>query len=140
MTHLKDRLLGELIGLARATDGSEHLITPETTAAVRSCLAASPENEAELAEQLQTVERCKRAMVPDCFLCANPCGRTSAFDLRELAREPNDVRAAKERIITALCGRPAQIPEPLVYRGLIALGIEDLDAAFLNELADELST
>ena len=38
----QDRLVGALIGLSRAVDNNEHLITPDTNAALLRALTASP--------------------------------------------------------------------------------------------------
>lgn len=139
MNGLKAKLIGELIGLARATDGNEHLISARSTAVIRECLAASPDTEDALNGYLSRVEAVKREMVPDCFLCANPCGRTAAFDLTELESLPSDLRAAKYRILDALlCYAPA-VPETALYRGLVALGMDGLSSEFLNSIADELA-
>lgn len=139
MDSLKAALIGQLIGLARATDGNEHLISDRSTAVIRECLAASPDSNEALRHLLSRVEEVKRNMVPDCFLCANPCGKTAAFELSELEKYPQDVRNSKYKILDALLQSSAKAAEPALYRGLIALGMEGLSPEFLDSIAKELN-
>lgn len=139
MDSLQQRLIGELIGLARATDGNEHLITADSTALVLACLAARPADEDQLQSHLRRVEEIKRSMIPDCFLCANPCGRTGPYNLAQLRREPEDIRQAKQRILEALLQANGQTTEAALYQGLIAIGMEGLTPDFLDSLAREIA-
>lgn len=136
MGPLKMKLVGALVGLARATDGNEHLISEQSTSLLVRCLAAEPADEDELRILMDQVETVKRSMVPDCFHCANPCGKTAAYDLALLEQEPENLRSIKLRILKGLCGTP--VPERLLYQGLIALGLEYPEAAQLQTLAEEL--
>ena len=120
---MEEKLMGALIGIARATDGSEHLITPRVTAFLRRALKEHTAEEAVFDRLLREAEEVKRSMVPDCFLCANPCGRTSDYDLREMQREPAAVRDKKLEIIQALRS-PDALADGAVYRGLFAIGLE----------------
>lgn len=130
-----DRLLGELIGLARATEGNEHLITPAVTAVVIRCLAAAEQPEDNLESLLTLVEDRKRGMVPNCFSCAAPCGRNNAFDLQKLREEPVDIQTKKREILEglqALAADGSERPADVFYTGLIAVGIEGIDPKFLD--------
>jgi len=68
---LREKLIGELIGLARATEGNEHMLTPTTAAAVVEGLAAALPGgccDAEvLSAILDRVDREKRKLVPACY-------------------------------------------------------------------------
>lgn len=137
------RLIGELIGLARATDGSEHLICPSATAVIRQCLTAGPEADLDALKQL--VETEKRKMVPDCFLCACPCGRTAAFDLKRLDKEPEAVRQAKLSLLQgiralAACQGLTVEEECFFYKALVVIGLEGLGEAELPPILQELET
>lgn len=125
-------LLGELIGLARATDGSEHLINPSATALIRDCL--SREN-GDTEGLLERVEAEKRNMVPNCFTCANPCGRTSACDLSQWpAGELRDLRYVLLEDLSRLAREKPDAREILFYHGLIAVGMKDYDREDLQRL------
>ncbi len=138
MDCLQCRLIGALVGLARATDGNEHLITPDSTAVVLDSLAANPSGEEELKDLLARVDEAKKKMVPDCFLCANPCGRTDSYDLSRIDQEEWDVREVKLRILAELRdlyeGNIDTDLELLLYRGLIAIGLEGYSAEELYVL------
>lgn len=123
MNHYKSALIGELVGLARATDGNEHLINPSATAIIRKVLLTHENqlNETTFTHLRDEILTQKRNMVPDCFLCAAPCGKTSAYDLAFI----QDHRQFKERIITDLTSISV-IPEELLYKSLIILGMEDI--------------
>ena len=138
MEDLTARLLGELIGVARATDGSEHLISPALTAELLRLLRIAAAGEAS-AEDCEAAVRAKRSIVPNCFSCANPCGRTFAFDLKELSKEDPELRQLKELLLQAamdLAVRPALSPaqEPLLYTALTAVGLDGLDPAAARDL------
>lgn len=140
MNEYKAKLIGELVGIARATDGNEHLISESSTALIREALCASVSSEAELNRFLSRAEEVKRSMVPDCFLCANPCGRTAAFDLHELEMLGEAERTAKKRILDNLLSSTAETPASALYRGLIALGMDGLSPEFLTSISEELQS
>lgn len=124
----KEQLIGELIGLARATDGNEHLRSDAATKLIRRVLLSSDNHitEAVFTQLHWEILAQKRSMVPDCFHCASPCGRTSAFDLDAIQDLPEDQQIFKHRILTDLAnlaGNP-QITDAL-YQGLILLGMEE---------------
>lgn len=130
-------LLGQLIGLCRATDGNEHLISPSATAVIRECLRAVDCGSGDVSLLSEKVEREKRKMVPDCFVCAAPCGRTSACDLS--AMEDGPVRRLKFRLLDELCRRADSAEEKLLYRCLVAVGIGDYEEEDLLPLLQEVS-
>ena len=115
-----EELFGEMISLARITDGNEHLITPDSTALLRRCLSRMASGTAD--PQLLTTEILaqKQKMVPDCFRCANPCGKTFPYDLGELPE--GEIRDLKVAILDRLCVK-ADVPEDLLYRALTAVSL-----------------
>lgn len=138
MDSLQRKLIGALVGLARATDGNEHLITPDSTAVVLACLNAKPSGEEDLQFYLSRVGEAKKKMVPDCFLCANPCGRTDAYDLNRLEQEKPDIRETKYRILKELRAlaekQPDKTQEQRLYSGLIAIGLDGYTAEELYSI------
>lgn len=142
---LRDRLIGALIGLARATDGNEHLICDSSTGViVESLLAAlAKENtpKTRLEELLKRVEDEKRKMVPDCFVCAAPCGRTNDYDMQELLSAPEDIRSMKINILLAirdLAAHRNEAADSVFYRALIALGMDGFGVAELRSILNEV--
>ena len=115
-----EELFGEMISLARITDGNEHLITPDSTSLLRRCLNRMASGTA--GPQLLTKEILaqKQKMVPDCFRCANPCGKTFPYDLGELPE--GEIRDLKIAILDRLCVK-ADVQEDLLYRALTAVSL-----------------
>lgn len=132
---MRDRILGELIGLARCTENNEHLISASTTSLVLEALACAD------GALLPRIEAEKRRMVPDCFACASPCGRNNAYDV---SRIPEMEKAEKQRImaaLSALCRPLSREGERTLYHLLILLGVEGLDSEELcryAEMAEQL--
>ena len=139
----QDRLVGALIGLSRAVDNNEHLITPDTNAALLRALTASPP-EAEAA--LTALQQQKRLLVPNCFDCASPCGRTADCDFPALLDAAPDARDARLSPLDALraLARAQSTPTPdacaFLYRGLFALGTETYTPADLQPYQSEAET
>ena len=132
----QEQLAGALIGLARAVDNNEHLITPATNAALLQALtAATP---AACATALTALRQQKRLLVPNCFDCASPCGRTADCDFPALLNNAPEARAARLSLLDALrtLARAQSTPDPAVcaflYRALFALGTDTYTSADLQ--------
>lgn len=143
-------LTGRLIGLARATEGNEHMITASTAPALMEGLAAlasreQPDREA-VAAIMESLREEKRKLVPDCFLCASPCGRTADYDLENLRGAPEEVRALKYQILLCAGDLAASIRQSggdeknhnLLYRALIAVGIDEFGGQELAPILLEM--
>lgn len=142
MENLKNKMLGDLIGLARATDGSEHLINPDATALIRVCLGTYDRGEGDFEELITQIDFVKRQMIPDCYLCANPCGKTSPFNMEKLKSEPDDLQQKKQLLLQSLCRNHTKCVdntvEKLFYQGLIALGIEYISISTIESITSQL--
>ena len=115
-----EELFGEMISLARITDGNEHLITPDSTALLRLCLRRMASGTADTQLLTKEILAQKQKMVPDCFRCANPCGKTFPYDLGELPE--GEIRDLKVAILDRLCVK-ADVQEELLYRALTAVSL-----------------
>lgn len=147
---LRDKLMGCLVGLARATDGNEHLISPSSTDVIVKSLSADCHDSSELEALLKRVEEEKRKMVPDCFRCASPCGKNSDYDMDRLWKAEEDVRSLKLLLIRgirdlAVCASRAaaqghydQETERFFYKALIVIGMDDFSREDLLPFAQEL--
>lgn len=142
MDQRMSKLIGSLIGLARATEGNEHLITQEVTSTVITCLRAAHNENADFSYLERKIEEAKRGMVPNCYLCASPCGRTSAYNLELLQKEHESTRQLKYRILDSLLKLAGhdfeKTHESLYYKGLIVIGLEDLSVDFLLSVDEEI--
>ena len=129
-----DRLTGSLIGIARATDGNSHLLTPAVAGFIVRGLACREPEEA----LIQDAARLKQVMVPNCFQCAAPCGRTADFNMAELdSLEPEERRKKLlllDRIRLAAARPDARAQGAFFSQALIAVGLEYISPAILDQL------
>lgn len=135
------KLIGAIIGLARATENNEHLITADTTAIILRILCSDASADTPLL--LAQVETEKRKLVPNCFECAEPCGRTSDYDLSRLAQEDADIREEKLALLADLhrLAQRGNLDEQqidLLYKALIIMGIEYYPVDQLRQLRRQL--
>ena len=140
---LRAELFGALIGLARATFGNEDLITPSTFAVVVEGLSSGELDADQISDLIRRVNEEKYKLVPSCFYCSSPCGRTSNYDMCQLNLAAEDVRLLKLSILSklsALAGsNSSSLPtEAMVYRALAAVGedwtVEELTNLLNNDL------
>ena len=148
---LRDQLTGALIGLARAADGSEHLISYTTTRLIVEGLAAlqTRRDEAVMEALLGRIKEEKRRMIPNCFSCASPCGRTSDYDMENLRTADPQIRQLKERILSAagwvaVCfgtvaaqNCPDESTRKFLYRALFTVGMDDWGREALCSVAEQ---
>jgi len=128
-------LFAEMISLARITDGNEHLITAASTALLRQCLTKMGTATADVADLCLKVVAEKQKMVPDCFRCANPCGKTFPFDFQELPE--GECGALKLQILDALCCNP-YLEESLLYRCLTVVSLSGYEKEELTSILQEI--
>lgn len=110
-------LIGKLIGLARATEGNEHLIRESLFTLIRASLSQDIDDK-------KLIELCneeKKYLVPDCFSCMCPCGRTSDYDIEELEEESGVGRDLRAIILNELFYQKG-IDNNLLLRALYAVG------------------
>ncbi|MBD5162530.1 MAG: hypothetical protein HDT14_11085 [Oscillibacter sp.] len=102
---LQEQLTGALIGIARAVEGNEHLITGSTDKIIREGLAAALPGanwgNDSLSALMQDAEDEKRKLIPLCYECAAPCGKNQNYDMRRLYAADADICSLK---LLILCG------------------------------------
>ena len=105
---LQDRLTGALIGLARATENNEHLLTDSTASVVIEGLFATLTNvnfdNDALLRMIERVDEEKRKLVPDCYACTSQCGRNNEYDMAKLWDADEDIRSLKSLILFGIRG------------------------------------
>ena len=148
-TPLQAELFGALIGLSRSTFGNEDLITPSTFTVVLEGLKAASADAAtssdHLSDLIRRVNEEKYKLVPSCYYCSSPCGRTSNYDMKLLDTAAEDVRSLKLAILSGLCSLATDaasvIPscETFVYRALACIG-EDWTVDELSALLAEMES
>ena len=147
MRGIWDELLGAVIGLARASEGNEADLTDETDAALLAGLAAAPDSGDEtLSACIRRIHAEKRRIIPNCYACAMPCGRTSDYDMAVLRGGIGDAPALRALILSGLrslapallkssCDRETMA---VVYQALVIVGLDDLSADYLTDTAAEI--
>ncbi len=129
---MKEKLLGAVIGLARATENNEDLITSNTDKLLVEGLIASLPNsdcsDADLESLYTNIMTEKQRIIPSCFTCAFPCGRTDNYNMQELWDMDENLRALKLKLLLGIQylamaeNRSAEATQYL-YKALILFGI-----------------
>ena len=138
---LQDELTGALIGLARAAEGNEHLVTEEMNQLVLEGLFTTITNVSFNDETLNLlinkIEDTKKKLVPNCFTCSGSCGKNNNFDMNTLWTTDEDVRSLKSLILFGIRGMAAYAYHASVlgytdetiskffYKALFAIGTKD---------------
>ena len=150
---LQARLIGTLIGIARAVDGNEHLISASTDRIVREGLAAAapdadPGNEL-LSALIQHAQDEKRKLIPLCYGCAAPCGKNDDYDMLRLRAADEDVRSLKLLLLcgirsmavhacrAAALGRTDRDVDRFFYQALFSIGEESFGVQELLPIVTE---
>lgn len=111
MENSMDRLVGALIGLARATEGNEDLMTEVTDRVMAEGLAAGitdTGSEEHIALLIRQVQEEKKRLIPNCFSCAASCGRNDDYDMRGLWEADKEIRNVKALILLSIQGIAAK--------------------------------
>ena len=138
---LQDELTGALIGLARATEGNEQLVTEEMNQLVLEGLFTTITNvnfnDETLKLLIDKIEDTKKKLVPNCFTCSGSCGKNDNFDMNTLWTTDEDVRSLKSLILFGIRGMAAYAYHASVlgytdetiskffYKALFAIGMKD---------------
>lgn len=138
---LQDELTGALIGLARATEGNEQLVTEEMNQLVLEGLFTTITNvnfnDETLKLLIDKIEDTKKKLVPNCFTCSDSCGRNNDFDMNTLWTTDEDIRSLKSLILFGIRGMAAYAYHASVlgytdetiskffYKALFAIGMKD---------------
>ena len=138
-----DKLIGALIGLARATENNEDLLTDETDTLIIEGLAAT--STADVDSFLERIEKERRRLIPNCYECASPCGHNEPFDMAELRLLSEEERSAKLKILEGARSVAARVLASgerekcgLIRTALLYVGIEGLSVPTLEDIAAEL--
>lgn len=137
---LQDELTGALIGLARATEGNEQLVTEEMNQLVLEGLFTTITNvnfnDETLKLLIDKIEDTKKKLVPNCFTCSDSCGRNNDFDMSTLWTTDEDIRSLKSLILFGIRGMAAYAYHASVlgytdetiskffYKALFAIGMK----------------
>ena len=138
---LQDKLTGSLIGLARATEGNEALVTDTTDKVVLEGLFTTVTNvnfnNDTILELIHRVEEEKKKLIPNCYTCTSSCGRNNNYDMKNLWTADEDTRSLRSLILFGIRGMAAYAYHAAVlgftdsdvnhffYKALFAVGRDD---------------
>lgn len=138
---LQDKLTGALIGLARASEGNEELITPNTDQIIMeglfTCVTNVNFNNESIMALLKKVEAEKQRLAPQCASCGASCGRNDNYDMNDLWNADEDIRSLKSLILFGIRGVAAYAyhasrlgytdidVNKFFYKALFAIGMAD---------------
>ena len=129
MNELEKEILSGLIGLARSTAGNEDLVTIDTLKVIFEAIQHPSKN------ILLLIEEEKRKLVPNCFYCDNPCGRTSNYEIKlPFNKEKELILNSLNKIIQSV----SHITENeelynIIFTSLFYLGEEEIDYSVIEE-------
>lgn len=137
----RDRLIGVLIGLARATFGNDDIITPDTYPTIIKGLTAG---DSEIDSMISAVQQEKYRIVPDCAVCTVKCGRNEDFDMIQLENEPPAEKAAKLQLLETAVKLAKCVPDggdsranSFFTKALMMAGTRELPVEFLLPAIEE---
>ena len=138
---IQDKLTGALIGLARATEGNENLVTKITDKLILEGLFTTITNvnfnNETINSLIARVESEKERLVTNCFCCSSVCGRNDNFDMNDLWNADEDIRSLKSLILFGIRGMSAYAYHAEVlgyrdddinkffYKALVAIGMKN---------------
>ena len=142
----EESLISALIGLVRATEGNESLITRETDDLIIDSLATLHDNalDERVSEYLlKEIKREKDRLAPNCGFCAMPCGRRSDYDMSNLLTNSKEIREAKSKILTLLehlakDNAKSREHKKLIYKALYYIGLDDSTLLSYTLIIEEL--
>ena len=102
LAKMQDQLTGALVGLARATENNDHLLSDSTVSVVVESLFTTLTNvnfdNERFQHLLDRVDAEKRKLVPECFTCTSQCGRNYYTEF--VRKTPADTV-----VLTLACGK-----------------------------------
>jgi len=154
MQPLRNELIGALVGLARAVQGNEDLVSEKTVRlgweGLSAASAYASSDRERLSELIDLMHEEKARLVPDCARCQAPCGRNNDYDISQIGQAKEDIRSLKSLILFGICTiafhncrTPGsefkeQKEGDFLFRALRALGEEWQETAALLPLIMEM--
>ncbi len=114
---LQDELTGALVGLARATDNAPDVNEGTWKLMIEGLFTTITNvnfNESTIKKFIEHIHQEKRRLVPDCSVCASPCGRTADYDMNEMWNANEDIRSLKSLILFGIRGMAAYAHHAMV--------------------------
>ena len=130
---LQDKLVGALIGLARAMEENEP--TEETNRLMIEGLFTTLTNvnfnRESIQQKIDEVHRVKDEIMKDCRTCKNQCGKAEDYDMNEIWHADEDTRSLKSLVVFGLKGMAAYAYHSMVHGHMD----KEINAFFYEALA-----
>ena len=133
VSDLQDKLIGALIGLARAAGtggGATEKIYKLLIKGLFTTITNANFNEETIKKLIGEVHAEKEKLVPNCGACASSCGRTDDYDMTALWDANEDVRSLKSLILFGIKGMAAYA----YHAGVLGYTDEKVNKFFLKAL------
>ncbi len=151
INNLKNDLLSILIGLARATENNESLITATTNQLMIESLYVTISNENyntnQIQELINKLENEKKRLIPNCYQCEASCGRNDNYNINNLEKEKTPIKHLKLLILQIIQNLALDIYYNAIlnddiyaylYKALVIIGLEGLNENYLQNIIEEL--
>lgn len=143
--NLYSKLLSELIGLIRAIDSNEHMISNTTNIIIIEALKVDINDSNMLNNIINKIDIEKRKIIPDCYKCMHPCGKSDSLNIEELFNENIKIFNLKNDILKLLISinidklnNILESPYNIIYKALYYIGIINIDFDLLSNLYNEI--
>lgn len=152
---LQEKLIGALIGITRASNGNEIILTKDTDKLVVESLLATRENAAATEDTLLSlIERAveeKKRIIPNCFYCESTCLRKMDYNMASMENEDEAVRAVKLELLATiqklaavsyqeeLAGTVNKERNEFFYTALYAIGMDWSESELRSVLEQAIS-
>ncbi len=130
---LQDKLVGALIGLARAMEENEP--TEETDRLMIEGLFTTLTNvnfnRESIQQKIDEVHNAKDKIIQHCRTCKNQCGKAEDYDMNEIWHADEDIRSLKSLVVFGLKGMAAYAYHSMVHGHMD----KEINAFFYEALA-----
>ena len=133
VANLQDELTGALVGLARAAGGGapDEKIRKLITKGLFTTVTNVNFNEESIKRLIAEVRAEKSRLVPQCALCASPCGNNDEYDMSEIWNADEDIRSLKSLILFGIRGMAAYA----YHADLLGYTSDEVSELFVKALA-----
>ena len=143
-----ENLLFAIIGLVRSMENNEGTVTDHTHLLVLNGYIAYDKKDIASAEMLYPkIREEKRRLVPNCFECTAPCGRTEDCTRDQLWSVDEEINRVKIKLISLLSFLSYKTVNSLnkdaldlIYRATFVLGIDYWEKEKYEKILKELQS
>ena len=135
------KIVSSLIGLSRAIEGNEDLLTKDT----KLLYVKSLKENININEAIKEIETAKRNLIPDCYICQAKCGKNENYDFNLVINGEATCSNEKINILKLMVEKNKILKEypdnylDLMIRAFFYLGYDNLDKIDFELLEKEFN-